>query len=299
MNIQNLIRHPKNILIGLLKHMVILFPDKLYLELLYFLKIGKFPNLKNPKYVQEKYQWLKLNDRNPIYTNLVDKYAVKNFVSEKIGKKYVIPTIGIWDNPDEINWESLPNEFVLKTTNGGGGGGVIICRNKKKLDIKEAKQIISKSFNTNIFKKTKEWPYKNLRPKVLAESLITNIEKPWETLNDYKLYCFNGEIKFILVVQDRYGNQKSFDYFDKNWEHLPFCDIGEKNAEQPIPKPSNLQEMIRIAEILSKGIPHVRVDLFDVNDQILFGEMTFFDASGFAQYKPSEWNEIIGSYFPF
>lgn len=291
-SLKHFITHPKDILLVLISRSAYLWPSKLYLRLLFRLNIGKKLNLDNPQSFNEKLQWLKLYDQRPEYTVMVDKIASKKWVSDKIGEKYIIPTLGIWDKAEDIDFDSLPNQFVLKTNHDSGG--VIICKDKFKLDIRKARKTLDKSLRRNYYIRKREWPYKNVSRRILAENLIFDVDNPDKPLNDYKFFCFNGEMVFMLITNERGLNTTKFDYFDKQFNHLPFKQGGE-NYQGLINRPKNFDLMISLAEKLSMGIPHVRVDFYDVNGKVYFGEMTFFDSGGFATFDPEEWDYKFGS----
>lgn len=281
----------KRIYIALLYRFSRLFPDKIYLKLLFKLKLGYTLNLEKPQTYNEKLQWIKLYDRNPMYSMLVDKYEVKKYVSAIIGEKYVIPTIGVWDSVDNIDFNSLPQQFVLKTTHGGGSCGVVICKDKTVLDVEACKKKLTKAMKQNIFLHHREWPYKNVVPRIIAEEYMADCNGE---LNDYKYYCFNGEPKMFFIATDR-RTEVHFDYFDMNFNHLPF-EQGGPNSPKELQRPQNMEEMMNIAAKLSQNIPHVRVDMYNVDGRIYFGELTFFDSSGFAVFNPQEWDYILGSW---
>ena len=268
--------------------------DELYLKVLFFIKTQKILNLKNPTTFNEKLQWLKLYNRQPLYTQLVDKYLVKQIVSEKIGKEFVTPLFGVWENPEDINWESLPNEFVLKTTHGGGNTGVIICTDKTTLDKKKAIERLQKSLKNDIFLLYREWPYRNVKRRIIAEGLIKS--QTDEEIRDYKFYCFHGKPQFVAIASERFsGKGPYFDYFDMRGNNLYFEQGGKNNPNTP-ELPSNYFEMQKVVQKLSQGIPHVRLDIYSVNGKIYFGEYTFFDASGFEKFHPKKWDRIFGNY---
>lgn len=265
--------------------------DETYLRCLYFIKFHKRLNLRNPKTFNEKLQWLKLYDRKPEYTKMVDKDLVKQYVSDLIGNEYVIPTYGVWDAFDDIDFDKLPNQFVLKTTHGGGGCGVVVCTDKNKFDKVKCRRDIQRSMRQNIYRQLREWPYKNVKPRILAEQFITN---GGEFINDYKFFCFNGEPKAVLISSGRFVEPETcFDYFDMNFNHLPF-EQGGPNYNRPIAKPALFEEMKIVAAKLSQNIPHCRVDLYEVNGHVKFGEITFYDSSGFAKFKPEIWSRKFG-----
>lgn len=281
-----------NIIIDLLRKL----PDKCYLSLKYYKEFGRFPNWKNPQTFSEKLQWLKLYDRKPEYTTMVDKYAVKKYVADIIGEKYVIPTLGLWDRPEDIEWDKLPNQFVLKTTHGGGNEGVAICYNKSTFDRQKAISLLNKDLRTDLYVVWREWPYKNVPKRIVAEKYI---EPNPETndLSDYKFFCFDGKVKGLFVATERQNpnEEVKFDFFDADYNHLPFRQ-GHDHAKVTPPKPKNFELMKQLAEKLSKGIPHVRVDLYDLGDKVLFGELTFYHFSGLVKFEPEEWDYTIGSW---
>lgn len=267
--------------------------DKVFLKLKYYLIFNKNLNLKKPQSYNEKLQWLKLNDHNPLYTKLVDKYAVKNYVKEKIGKEYIIPTIGVWKSPDEIDFSQLPNKFVIKC-NHNSGQGLTICTNKADLDIEKLKEKLRKALNNDYYLQSREWPYKNVERKIIAEQYLEDTTAEEGDLKDYKLMCFNGKVKCSFVCSERKTNLK-VTFFDKEWNRLPF-ERHYPQSTKKIEKPINYERMIQLAEILATGIPFVRVDFYEVKGQIYFGEMTFFPGAGFEEFTPDEWDYTLGSW---
>ena len=267
------------------------FSDKLYLKILFRIKMGYKLNLKNPQTFSEKIQWLKLYDRKPEYTNLVDKYEVKSYVANVIGNKYIIPTLGVWEKPEDIEWDKLPNKFVLKTTHGGGSNGVIICKNKDVFDRYSAVLKLKRSLAQDIYWSLREWPYKNVCKRVIAEQFIGD-EKT--DLKDYKFFCFNGVPQLCQVIGGR-GNKMTVDFFDMNWKHqsfhepkiFPFADVEPQC-------PSCLSKMVDFASRLSKGHPFLRVDFYEISGNIKFGELTFFSTSGYGGFFPEFWDKKIG-----
>lgn len=277
--------------IALLHRLAFIFPDKLYLELLFRLKMGYPLDLKNPQTFNEKLQWLKLYNRKPEYTQMVDKYAVKEYVAQIIGKEYIIPTTGVWDKFGQIDFSALPERFVLKTTHGGGGGGVAICNDKEHFNTAEAKRKLGKSLSVDIYRNLREWPYKNVKRRIIAEEYMQDGSGE---LKDYKFFCFNGRVEFFKIDFDRFVDHHA-NYYDRNGKLLPF---GEADLP-PVPDkkleiPHNIQEMIVLAEKLSAGIPFLRVDLYNIDGKIYFGELTFFPASGFGRISPEQYDRIIG-----
>lgn len=269
-------------------------PDTAYLRLMYRRYHKTRLNLANPEKFTEKLQWLKLHDRHPLYSRLVDKYEVKQIVSEKIGSQYVVPLLGVWDAPNAINWEKLPDKFVIKTTHYGGSSGVIVCKNKQKLDIPKAIKKLEGNFKLDAYLYGREWPYKNVKPRIIAEQLI-EIEGI-NDIPDFKWYCFNGKPTYCQVIQNR-SEHETIDFFDNNWQHCNFIGLNPRanNAENPPCQPSCLQEQLEIASILSKGIPFVRIDLYEANGKVYFGEYTFYPGSGLGSFRPSEYDKLLGN----
>lgn len=286
------LKYPRKLGVALV-HRLEWLPDKIYLQLLYFFEMGKPLNLKAPRTFQEKIQWLKLYNRKPEYTEMVDKYAVKNLVGSVIGAEFIIPTIGVWNKFSDIDFDKLPNKFVLKTTHGGGNCGVIICRDKSKFDKEEAKQKLEVSLRSSIYRSMREWPYKNVPRRIVAEQLLEIPDS--EDLSDYKIFCFNGEPKYIQVIQDR-NTRETIDFYDTDWNHQDF--IGLNKSAVPgklVPKPDNLAEMLNAAKLIAGNTIFLRVDMYRVEEKIYFGEATFFPASGFGYFTPKEWNSELGN----
>lgn len=270
-----------------------ILPDKIYIELMYLKHFHKFADLSNPSSFNEKLQYLKLHDRNPLHTMMVDKYLVKDYVSKTIGEKYVIPTLEKWNSADEIDVSKLPNQFVLKCNNDSGG--IIICKSKDDFDEKRAKKMLGLRVKNNGFWYGREWPYKNVKPCIFAEKYLENSCD--SGLIDYKIHVFNGIPKFILVCQDRYsesGIKETF--YSTEWKKInikrPDCDISINDIERP----DELDDMLNISRRLSNGSPFVRVDLYVVDHRIYFGELTFYPKSGFGAFEPDEWDSILGSW---
>lgn len=269
------------------------FPSEaLYLKVRFRLEMGYFLNLKCPRTFSEKIQWLKLYNRRPEYTMMVDKYAVKNYVTQMIGAEYLIPTLGVWDTPEEIDWDSLPNRFVLKTTHGGGNYGVVICKDKSQLDKQQVIAKLRDSLRQDIAYYSCEWPYKNVPRRIMAEEYLDPTPEP--DLLEYKLFCFNGKVRFLKVNLGR-SSGLNINFYNLSFELLPFGEAWyPPNPEAKINKPENFDVMITLAERLSVGMPLLRVDLYNVNGRIFFGELTFFPASGLENYEPGEWDKKIG-----
>ena len=267
--------------------------DEKFLRKVYKAYIGKPLNLDAPCTYTEKLQWLKLYDRKPEYTRMVDKFGAKEYVAEKIGEEYIIPTLGVWDKFEDIDFDSLPDSFVLKCTHDSGG--LVICKDKSKLDLKSAEKKLKKFLKRKYYYVWREWPYKNVKPRIIAEKYMED-EKTAE-LRDYKFFCFNGEAKLLFIATDRQtaGEETKFDFFDMEFNHLPFTN-GHPNAEQPPEKPLCFDEMRELAEKLSAGIPHLRVDFYEVNGKVYFGELTFSHWSGVVPFDPEEWDYKIGEW---
>lgn len=261
---------------GFLDHL----SDKAYLERLCLARMGKPLNIDNPKTFNEKLQWLKLHDRRPEYTMMVDKYAVRKYIADIIGEEYLIPLYGVWNNPEEIDFNELPNQFVLKCTHNSGVG-LCICKDKSTLDIEKVKKELRKGLKQDYYLAGREWPYKNVPRKIIAEKYLTDYDGA-PSLTDYKFFCFDGKVDSVMVAHERHTGDPKFYFFDRQWQLLRL-NVRGQNAppDFTLPKPKCIDEMFKIAGILSKGIPFVRVDLYQSNDKVYFGEMTFFPQSGF------------------
>lgn len=278
-----------------------LWPDRLYLRLRFKCEMGYKLNLDNPRTFSEKIQWLKIYDRKPEYTTMVDKYAVKDYVANKIGYEYIIPTIGVWNKPGDIDWDALPSKFVLKTTHDGGSGGVVVCKDKSTFDKKEAVRTLEKSLHSDIYWQLREWPYKDVPKRIIAEQYMADGKN--SDLPDYKFFCFDGEPKYCQVIRDRRSNE-TIDFYDMEWNHMPFVGLNPvasnglapvaSNGLTPVARPTHLVEMIEICQKLSKGNPFSRIDLYVIDNKEYFGEITFYPASGMGEFKPDEWNTHLG-----
>ena len=274
-----------------LNRLVYVLPNKWYLFFRFKNRVGYWPHLNHPRTFNENLQWLKLNDRHAEYTQMVDKIDAKKYVASIIGEKYIIPTLGVWDSVDEIEWDKLPNQFVIKVSSDSGG--IVVCKDKQTLDIEKAKEKLTNGWGKNYYVHNKEYPYRDLTPRIIAEEYKED-ESGYE-LRDYKIFCFNGEPKILFVASDRQkaSEDTKFDFFDLNWNHLPFTN-GHPNSKEHIAKPKNFEEMLEIAKKLSVGIPQVRIDLYNCNGQIYFGEITFFHWSGMTAFDPVEWDFKLG-----
>lgn len=280
----------KRILLGLLIRFNFLFSDKLYLKIRYYLEMGKRLDLKNPRTMNEKLQWLKLYNRKPEYTTMVDKILVKEYVANIIGEEYIVPLLGVWRSPEEIDFESLPNQFVLKTNHSGGNTGVIIVKDKNKIDRSAIVEKLRASLKSDIYATFREWPYKNVERKVFAEAYLG------DDLADYKFYCYNGYADAVMICVDRQIGDPKFYFFDKQWNLKRYNKRGkEAPADFILPKPDGVDKMFELASVLSKDIPYARVDFYNVNGQIYFGEITFFPASGFDKNRLLESDIYFGN----
>ena len=245
-------------------------------------------DLKNPKRFSEKVQWLKLYDRRDEYTQMVDKYEAKNYIAEKLGEEYIIPTLGIWNSFDEIDFDKLPNKFVLKSTHDSGG--VVICKDKNTFDIEHAKNILNRSLKRNYYYVGREWPYKNVKPRIIAEEFVEDMDE----LVEYKIFCFNGKAKVVLVCKGKaHSNERTNDYCDLELNRLPFT-VLFPNSKGELNKPEELTKMIELSEKISKDIPLLRNDFYLSNGKIYFGELTFYHNSGTQKFSPEEWDYKLG-----
>lgn len=274
---------------GLFKWM----PDKQYLQFAYHAHMGNKLDLNNPKTFNEKLQWLKLYNRKQIYTIMVDKYAVKEYAKLIVGEDYIIPTIGLWDKPEDIDPNQLPEQFVLKCTHDSGS--IHICRSKKHFDFDKTRNELRKHLHKGTYWFGREWPYKHVVPQIMAEPYLEDDTE--RELPDYKIHCFNGEPKIILVCKDRYSRDGLIeDFYDTNWNHLDVQRPGIRNAETPIPCPTEIKVMLEESKKLSKDIPFLRVDFYIVNHKVYLGELTFFPSSGFAKFIPESFDRQLGDW---
>ena len=267
--------------------------DETYLKRIYRATMGYELNLDNPKTFNEKLQWLKIHDRKPVYTQMVDKIESKKIVSKLIGEKYIIPTLGVWDTFDDICFDQLPNQFVLKCSHDSGG--LVICRNKQIFDYKVAKKILTSSLKLNYYTRLREWPYKDVKPRILAERYLENSIS--EGLTDYKVHSFDGKPRVILVCRNRFNKSgMTEDFYNERWEHLSVSRISHPNSKDGTKKPEELEEMLSLSRKIAKDILFVRTDFYIVNHKIFFGEITFFPSSGFKKFIPESFDEIMGSW---
>lgn len=266
--------------------------DEAYLRKKYRAKMGREIDLDNPRTFNEKLNWLKLYYRNPLYPILADKHRVKEYVAEKIGEEYIIPTLGVWDSFSEINFNELPNQFVLKCTHDSGG--LVICKDKKEFDLQIARKKISKSLERNYYLSGREWQYNEIPRRIIGEQYLEDVLT--NELRDYKFFCFNGIVKAMFIATDRQSkNPTTFDFFDDEFNHLDIRQ-GHPNAQVIPEKPLNFDLMKKLAETLSVDIPQVRVDFYEVNGHVYFGEMTFFHFDGTTPFDPPIWDEVFGKW---
>jgi len=264
--------------------------DTIYLKLQYYSLYGKKLDLENPQTFNEKLQWLKLYDRKKEYIKMVDKFEVKKYVSDKIGKKYVIPTLGVYNSFDEIDFNKLPNQFVVKCTHDSGG--IFICKNKRDVDILEIKEKITRNLKINFYYPGREWPYKFVKPRIIIEKYME--DKKYYNIRDYKFFCFNGEAKLLYVSENSHKKDAKLQFFDLDYKKLD-CKRSDYIEYDEIPeKPKNFEKMIKLSNILSKGIPHVRVDWYEIDGSLYFGELTFYTCSGHIPFVDKEWDYKLG-----
>lgn len=268
-----------------------IFTDKFVLKNFYRVRLGKKLNLKNPQTFNEKLQWLKLYNRKPEYTMMVDKYEAKKYVANIIGEEYIIPTYGVWDRFEDIDFDALPDQFVLKCTHDCGG--LVICRDKSKLDINKAKNKIEKCLKKNYYWSSREWPYKNVKPRIIAEKYMGNGFA--NGLIDYKFYCFDGKVKYLYISEGMEEHKTAkISFLDPSWQFADFSRTDYVMHKNLPKKPSMYEKMITIAEKLSEKHPFLRVDLYEVDGQIYFSELTFTPCSGFMPFEPEEWDLKLG-----
>lgn len=296
--VKKVIRNPRILLsrICMLECISKLLSDEKYLKIVYFLRTGKHLNLEHPKTFNEKIQWLKLHNTSDECTRSVDKYEVRQLIADKIGEAYLIPILGCWNRFDEIDFNRLPNQFVLKCTHDSGS--VVICKDKSAFDIRSAKVKLEKAMKHNFFWTGREYPYKNVKPRIICEKLMKD-EKS-EDLVDYKFLCFNGQPKILFYASERFTSKDKvakFDFYDMDLNHLSIKSAGHENSTTP-PSVSkeNFSKMKELCCILSAGYPHIRVDFYVINEKIYFGELTFHHDGGFVQLEPEEWNDTLGDW---
>lgn len=268
-------------------------PDKLYLKLAFRYYMKKKLNLKNPQTYNEKLQWLKLYDRNPNYITMVDKYEAKEYIAGIVGEEYIIPSLGVWDSWESIDFKKLPDRFVLKTTHDSGG--VVVVKDKSSMNYMEVKEKLTNSLQHNFYLSGREWPYKNVRPRILAEQYMEDSKT--QELRDYKFFVFNGKCKLMFVASDRQkpGEETKFDFFDMEYRWLPIVN-GHPNAKTPPDKPSGFELMKDLSEKIAKGFPHLRVDFYEVDGKVYVGELTLYHWSGLVPFRPEKWDYKMGKW---
>ena len=266
-----------------------LLPDSIYLTIKYYYCFHQKLDLKNPKTFNEKLQWLKLYNRKDIYSKMVDKYESKELIAKKVGEKYIVKTYGIYNCFDDIDFNKLPNKFVLKCTHDSGG--LVIVKDKKELNIDTVKKKIKDSLKTNYYKHGREWPYKNVKPRIIAEELLEN--KDGSELVEYNYFCFNGIPKIVMTCFGDKDKNRYNTFYDLDFNKLPFkCSYQSSDIIEE--KPDSFDEMVELSKILSKDIPFLRVDFYLVNNKVKIGELTFFHWSGFGKFSPKEWDLKLG-----
>ena len=294
MNYKKIFRSTQSRIIVL--NMLRFLPDSVMLPIQYRIKLGRKLNIESPTRFTEKLQWYKIYYRTPIMHQCVDKYLVRDYVKSKGLGGILVPLIGHYSTLEEVAWDKLPNQFVIKTTHGGGGLNVIVCNNKEDLNEKELKEKLS--FDPNPVRNNtggREWAYYGLTPGIVIEKLLINPDNPQAGVNDYKIFCYNGVAKYIIVDVDRYiGHKRNF--YDRGWNNLHITSDCPP-ADRELVCPNNLDEMLKIAEVLSQGFPYVRVDLYNLDGKIFFGELTFYPWSGYVQFMPDEWDYKFGEDF--
>lgn len=293
-NIFSLISNPKRVIVGLLHRFGRLIPDKIFLHILFRAEMGYWMDWNNPKTFNEKLQWLKIYNRKSEYTRLVDKIEVKKWVKEKIGDEYIIPTYSEWKDPFVITDSDLPEKFVLKCNHSGGNTSVFVVKDKNNFNLKGAIQSLKETLRHSVYDNFKEWPYKDVSRRVMCEMLLET--NNGEDLADYKFFCYNGFVESVMICIERDTGSPKFYFFDKDWTLKRYNKIGkEAPAGFSLPRPENLDRMFEIASTLSQGIPFVRVDLYNVDGKIYFGEMTFYSASGLDADLLPETDNLFGS----
>lgn len=266
--------------------------DETYLKMIYRARMHKKLNLGNPQTFNEKLQWLKLHDRKLEYTKLVDKYEVRKYIADTIGKEYLIPLLGVWDRFEDVNFNKLPDQFVLKCTHDSGG--LVICKDKSELDMDKAHKTIKGCLKHNYYWGQREWVYKNIKPRIIAEKYM--VDESGTELKDYKFMCFGGEPKCLFVCLNRNSKDGlNVDFYDMEWRPIPF-ERKYKNSGNVLVKPKNFNSMIELSKILSTKLPFVRVDFYDIKGKVYFGELTFYPGTGMEEFRPDEWDKKLGDW---
>ena len=290
---EKIAKNPEKIMYNLGKREVLNWmSDESYIRLTYFLSFRRMPDLQHPQTFNEKIQWMKLHDRNPLYTRMVDKYEAKQFVAERVGAEYTIPTLGVWDNPDEIDFSTLPEQFVLKCTHDSGS--VFICKDRAKWDWNAVRKKLRRNLKRNFFWLGREWAYKDIQPRVIAEPYLEDSED--KELRDYKFFTFGGTPKFLFVATERNTGDVKFDFYDMDFRHLPFLQ-GHPLSKKSIDKPEQFSRMVELSAKLASGFPQLRVDFYEVDGKLYIGELTLYHFCGFVPFSPETWDKTIGDWF--
>lgn len=285
-----------SMMVGMIKNSIYkilaVIPDYAYLKIVFFFKMRKRLNLEKPKTFNEKLQWLKLYDRNELYTKLVDKYEVKKYVSSLIGEEYIVPTFGVYDSVDDIIWENLPQAFVLKCSHDSGS--VVVCKDKETLDKEKTAKKLNYALSNNYYQISREWPYKNVTPRIIVEEYLCDTR--YNELRDYKFFCFSGEPKLMYIATNRGGKGKTFfDFYDMQGKHL---ELTNHNPNAPIEPqlPESFEKMKDLARKLAKNLNNVRIDFYEIEGKPIFGEYTFYHMGGMHRFIPEIWDDILGDY---
>ena len=289
----NVARHPTKIILHLSGHGIFhLMPDETYLKIIYRCRMGRKLNLSNPTTFNEKLQWLKLYDRRPEYITCSDKYAARQILKKTLGEDYLVPLIGVYNRVDDIPWDDLPNQFVLKCNHASGAN--IICHDKNELNIEESKRQLNKWLRTNYFWYGREWPYKDIKPLIICEKYL--VDEDDRELRDHKFMCFNGEPKCLFVCLNRYSsNGLNVDFYDMDWNPMPFIRHYPRSGHI-LDKPKHFELMVEISKLLSKNTLFLRVDFYEANGQLYLGELTFYPGSGFEEFTPESYDTLLGSW---
>lgn len=267
-------------------------PDELYLRICFRIKMGYSLNLESPRTFNEKIQWLKLHDRRPEYTRLVDKLEVRNYIQSRVGEEHLIPLLGVWDHADAIDFSALPDQFVLKCTHDSASA--VICPDKSKLDEKAVRKNLARHLHRNYFWAGREWPYKNVTPRIMAEQYVSNADGT--PLIDYKFFCFNGQPQTIEMHLDR-SSALRINTYDPDWRFLPFSTVNYPNDPSRIaPRPDKLDEMLSFVKRIVPQCPFIRADIYVVGDRIYFGELTLYRSGGLEAFVPEQFDQILGDW---
>ena len=263
-------------------------PTKLYLRVVYFIKTGKILHLNHPKTFCDKQNWLKIHDIHPEYTEMVDKTTVGKYVEARLGENICFPILGTWNHYKDIDFDKLPRQFVFKCNHDSGS--VKIIRDKSKIDHKVLEEFFETRLKENSYVNGREYPYRDIKPMIMAEKYM--VPEGQGDIEDYKFFCFDGKPEILFVATDRSIDCK-FDFYDMDFNHLDIVNIHPQSGKN-IPRPSCFERMKEIASVLSRGIKFVRIDLYEIEGKVFFGEFTFFHGGGFWPMKPDEWEKKLG-----